>query len=195
MKLDKKTLYSLNIRERLIIAGTILFIAGYLVYNLIIPPVLYHCKIAKRQLYVQKNLIEAREKKTKELLRLKDSFKDLETNMLARKKMFLTDAEALDFLNNLDLWAKETDTALEEIKPESSRVICDSRSEEGICYKDNVVKVHLVGRYNGLLELFKRFADYEKLLGVRELSLRHTRDDRELLDARFTLNIYILGEK
>lgn len=195
MKFDLRVLYNLNIKEKLIIAVVILFIVGYVIYSLIIPPALYHYKIAKRQLYVQKHFIDARENKIKVLLRLKNNFEDLKRKSLERKRMFFTEEEALDFLNILNSWTKEAEINLQKIKPKFTEIISDSELEEERCYKNNIVEVTMRGKYNNLLRLFERFAGYEKLLGVSRIDLKHTKEGPLLLDAKVILNIYILDKK
>ncbi|MCK4519559.1 MAG: hypothetical protein KAT96_00090 [Candidatus Omnitrophica bacterium] len=193
MKLNLKILHNLNIKERLIIAAMILAGTGYLIYSLIIPPAFYHYKIARRQLYVQKHLIESRKKKTEKLLRLKDDFEDLEKESFKRKKMFFTDNEALDFLNNLDKWACETGNNLEKIKPMSVKTIFNSELGKTLCYKNNIVEVIMRGKYNSLLQLFKRFTGYEKLLGISQIDLKPAKEDALVLNAKISLNIYMLS--
>lgn len=197
MKANLKILYNLNIREKLIIATTILLIVGYLIYSLIIPPTLFHCKIAKRQLSVQRCLIESKEKKTKNLLQLERSFEDLQRKMDAQKRTFFTEEEAVDFLKNLDRVAMETKNDLKKIRPQTTKIISDSNlgKEYPLCYKKDIVEVIAQGGYNNILNLFNRLADYEKLLGVTQLDLKHSREDPSRLEAKFILNIYILGRE
>lgn len=195
MKVTLKALYNLNIKERLIIATVVLSAAGYLIYSLIIPPALYQHKIAKRQFYVQEHLIKSKQQKTEDLLRLKNSFEDLKRKSFEKKKMFFTDEGVLDFLNNLDRWTNETGNQLEKITPKSIEIIFDSRFEGDMCYKNNLVEIALKGGYNDLLRLFNRFADYEKLLGVTQIDLKHTKENPLVLDAKVILNIYILDGK
>lgn len=195
MKINLKVLYNLNIKERLIIALVILSLTGYLIYTLIIPPVFYRYKIARRQFYVQQHLIESKEQKTENLLQLKDNFEDLKRSSFKKRNMFFTDEQALDLLNNLDRWTNETGNQLEKITPKSTEIVFDSKFERETRYKNNLVEITVKGEYNSLLNLFKRFAVYEKLLGVTQIDLKQTKEDPLLLDARVILNIYILDKK
>ena len=194
MRLNLRILYNLGMRERLIIAAIILLIVGYLIYILLIPIGLYHYRIAKRQLYVQSHLIDSKERKTKNLLHLEKTFNDLQSEIVKREIIFFTESETSDLLKNLDNWADETKNDLQKIKPLSTEVICDSRFGEGMVYKKDIVEVVVQGRYNSFLKLFNRLVDYEKLLGINQVDIRHTRDEPSKLKAKFVLNIYILGK-
>ena len=194
MKLNLRILYNLGTRERLIFAATILLIIGYLIYILLIPPALYHLRIAKRQLYVQKHLIESKERKVKNLIQSEKAFNDLQTEIVKREDIFFADSDVADFLKNLDSWADETRNDLQAIKPLSTEVISDSRFGEEMIYKKDSVEVIVQGQYNSFLNLFNRIADFEKLLGVTQVDIKYARDDPAKLNAKFVLNIYILGE-
>lgn len=193
--MNMRVLDNLKIKERLIIAATMLFMAGYLMDSLIILPALYHYKIVGRQFYVQQQLIESRQRKTEELRRFKNNFEDVKRKSVEKKKVFFTDAQALDFLNNLDIWTKETGNQLENISPKAMEKILDSQYAGDLCYKNNLVEITLKGGYNDLLRLFNRFADYEKLLGVSRIDLHPAEEAPALLDIRFCLNIYMLCAK
>ncbi|MFH1799050.1 MAG: hypothetical protein ABH844_06945 [Candidatus Omnitrophota bacterium] len=198
MKLNLKTLYNLNPKEQLILAAVILFITGYLVYIVIIPPALSQYRIAKRQFSVQQSLLEARKKKTGTLSRMKDSFKDLKVKISEKKNSFFTQREVHDFLKELDTWAKDTGNSLVSIKPASSDIIGDSGSgepDQHVCYRINVVEVKLKGSYNHILKLLDRFSKYKKVLGISRLDLKMLKDNTPQLDAQFNLNLYSLDKK
>jgi len=173
----------------------VLFAAGYLVYILIIPMASAYYKTAKRQFYVQKNFIESRDKKIKELLRLKENFEDIKKLMFKRREKFFTDEEAFDFLNKLNKLAVDTGNELEKIRPQEPEVIIGSKLEQDMYYKKNSVELILKGKYSGLLELFKRFYDYEKLMGIDSADLKNSRETPLGINAKVMLNIYILGKK
>lgn len=197
MKPTLKTLYNLNLREQLILAGIILFVAGYLVYTVIIPPALYQYRVAKRQLSVQQNLLSARKKKVENLFRMKDSFENLKINIAGKKNSFFTNREINDFLKELNAWSRDTGNILVSIKPISSDEIYDSISDDTdqpVYYRINVVEVKLNGSYNNILKLLERFNGYNKILGINQLDLKKNKDEAQL-STKFNLNLYSLDKK
>ncbi|MFH1847570.1 MAG: type 4a pilus biogenesis protein PilO [Candidatus Omnitrophota bacterium] len=195
MKFRLNVLYNLNSREKFIIAGAVLVIAGYLLYSFIMPPALYSYQLAAKQFFVQEKLIDSRKKKTEQLLTVKDAFSELQKEMSERKDRFFTDDEAIDFLDNLHKLAEETGNNLEKIKPRLVKIICVSEEDSELFYKDHIVEISLKGKYNSFLDIFKHFAEYDKLLGVNGLNVTPTKDDSLILNAVFYLNIYILDKK
>lgn len=198
MKIDLKTLYNLNLRERAIVGLAILLGLGYVIYILIIPPALFHYRTAKRQLFVQKKLIKAREDKSKELLDIERSFHDLEKKAAVSQNKFFSDDQAQDFLKNLTDMAAGAGNDLKAIKPLVTRILCDSRiskEDRKLCYKKDVVEVVMLGGYRGISKHFNELANYKKLLGVEQVELKALEGDELKLKASFILNIYILGEE
>jgi len=190
VKLNLKPIYNLNIREKLIIAGTIMLIVGYVLYSIIVPPIAFQHKIAARQLMVQKKLMKTRRDKIQSLQRLENVFKKSKTDVLEARTKFFTEEEALTFLNGLDSWAGEMRIDLERIKPKSSETIFSSDYEEKIEYKINSVEVILSGGYNNILKFLRKMTLSGKILGINEVDLKHVKDDPGLLDMRFNLNVY-----
>jgi len=194
VKFNLKPIYDLNIREKLIIAGTIILIVGYALYSIIIPPIACQHKIAARQLTAQKKLMKTRGDKIRSLQRLESAFKALKTNVLETRAKFFTEEEALTFLNGLDSWAGEMRIDIERIKPKSSEIIFSSDREEKINYKINIVEVILSGGYNNILKFLRKINLSGKILGINEVDLKHMKDDPGLLDMRFNLNVYTVVE-
>ena len=97
MKFNLKPIYDLNIREKLIIAGTIILIVGYALYGIIIPPIAFQHKIAARQLAAQKKLMKTRGDKIRSLQRLENAFKKSKADVLETRTKFFTEEEALTF--------------------------------------------------------------------------------------------------
>jgi len=198
MVLNLKALYSLNLRERVIIAAAALLAVSYAVYALIIPPALLHYRIARRQLSVQQQLIKSREKKYKELLNLEKSFYDLEKRSAILREKFFNDEEIPDLLKDLEKMAVDSGNDLKELKPLAVQVLQESLLDKGrqkLYYKKDVVEVVVHGGYNNILNYFKRLADYQKLLGVEQVELLPFSKEGPKLKAGFILNIYILDKK
>ncbi len=82
MKINLKPLYNLSTREKLIVGGVIMFIVGDVLYNIIVPPILFHHRIAHRQLGAQKKLMATRKDKVERLIRLESAFTKLKKDVL-----------------------------------------------------------------------------------------------------------------
>jgi len=196
IKVNLKILYNLNRKEKSIIAFMILIIAGYFIYNLIIPPVLFRYKTIKRQLNIQKHLIRSKEDKTRILLSLENNFESLHKKMDEQNEMFFTSEEVDSFLNGLERMCTNENIDFKKIQPKATEIISDShlKSENMLVYKRETVDINIQGKYNDVLNFFYSLAHYKKLLDVSQLDLRHSKENLLSLDAKFVLNIYILGE-
>jgi len=195
MKLHLRVLYNLNLKERLIIAVTILSIVGYAIYILIIPPALFPYKIAKRQFLVQRNLIRSREEKTKNLLQFEKNFQSLQLKMSEQQSLFFTEEEASDFLKNLENLAIETGNDLKELRPQGVEIVCNSHlgKDRPICYKKSIIKLTAQGKYDSFIDYFRGIAAHDKLLEVEQVKIRHIGGDSLQLETKFLLNIYIVS--
>jgi len=196
MKINLKPLYNLNAREKLILGGVIMFIVGYLLYNIIVPPVIFHHRIARRQLSAQKKLMATRKDKMERLTRLESAFEKLKKEVLNNRAKFfsyVTKDDALAFLNGLDSLALKTGVDLERINPKPPEKLFSSGYEEDVCYKVSVVEVILTGKYNNISEFLRKMLSSEKLLGITEVDLKHVNNAPGLLDMRFNLNVYTVG--
>jgi len=194
MKLNLRVLYNLNLKERLIIAVTILSIVGYAIYILIIPPALFHYKIAKRQFLVQRNLIRSREEKTKNLLQFEKNFQSLQLKMSEQQSLFFTEEEAGDFLKNLESLAIETGNDLKELRPQGVEIVCNSHLGKGrpVCYKKSIVKLTAQGKYDTFIDYFRELTAHDKVLEVEQVNIKHIGGDSLRLEAKFLLSIYIV---
>jgi len=198
MILKLKFLHKLNLRERIIIAAAALLGVGYIVYVSIIPPALLQYRIAKRQLSVQRQLIESRERKYKELLDLQKKFYDLEKKSAILREQFFTDEEIPDLLKDLETIAVEAGNDLKGLRPLAEQVLRKSQFDKDskqLYYKKSVIELVIHGGYNNILDYFNELAGYQKLLGIEQVKLVPFSSQGPRLKAEFILNVYILDEK
>jgi len=196
MKINLKPLYNLNTREKLILGGVIMFIVGYVLYNIIVPPVIFHHRIARRQLGAQKKLMSTRKDKMERLIRLEGAFEKLKKDVLENRAKFFnefTKEDALAFLNGLDSLAARTGIDLERINPKAVETLFSFEHEENVCYKVNIVEVILTGKYNNISRFLRKMLSTEKLLGITEVDMKHVNNAPGLLNMKFNLNVYTVG--
>ena len=196
MKINLRPIYNLNAREKLIIGGTIMLIVGYALYSIIVPPVIFHHRIARRQLAAQKKLMATRKDKMERLIRLESAFEKLKKSVLQNRLKFFnyfTKEDALTFLNGLDSLAARTGVDLESINPKAVETLYSVKHEENVYYKVNIVEVILTGRYNNIYKFLKGMFSSEKLLEITEVDIKHVKNAPELLNMRFDLNVYTVG--
>lgn len=196
MKINLRPLYNLSTREKLIVGGVIMFLVGYVLYSIIVPPIIFHHRIARRQLGAQKKLMATRKDKMERLVRLENAFETLKKDVLRNRAKFFNDftkEDALAFLNGLDSLAARTGIDLERINPKAVETLFSVEHEENVYYKVSIVEVILTGKYNNISKFLKRMLSTEKLLGITEVDIKHVNDVPELLNMKFNLNVYIVG--
>ncbi|MFH1395290.1 MAG: type 4a pilus biogenesis protein PilO [Candidatus Omnitrophota bacterium] len=194
MKINFKALTNLNIREKVIIVFIVTFVFGFILYSVLIKPIMYHHKLSHRHLNVQKNVLKSREDKLQSLSRLKDSFERVKNEVLTNRSKFFTEEEALNFLNGLESWAEETKTDIEKIRPKSERIVYNLEAI-GVRYKKTEVEIFVTGKFNCILNVFKSIAKYNKLLAVREVDIKHMETDPSVLNVKFNLYLYVILSK
>ncbi|MFH1310510.1 MAG: type 4a pilus biogenesis protein PilO [Candidatus Omnitrophota bacterium] len=191
MKLNLKVLTNLNIREKLIIGFIVALIFGFILYILLIPPIMHHHRLSHRHLNVQKNVLKSRENKIQSLSKLKDSFEKVKNEVSTNRAKFFTEEEALHFLNGLETWARKTKTDIERIRPKSEEIVYHLETI-GVKYKKTEVEIFMTGKFKNILNVFKTISQYNKLLSVREVDIKHLREDPSMLDVKFNLYLYVI---
>jgi len=193
MKLDLKVIYSLNIREKMIIVVSIIGSICYLLYVAIIPDAWLYYKAAKQQYISQKQLVESRNKKVKDLTYLEKDSNDLQKNRTLQEERFFSSLESTNFLNSLEKMASETSNDLKKVRPIGSQDIklSDIDESDSIKYKKDMVEFVVQGRYDNLIMLFKKISDSQKVIGVNKVELEYLEDEYPKLQAQVVISLYL----
>jgi len=192
MQLNVKAVYNLNNREKAIIGITILFSVGYLIYQLLIPGVFTQYRVARKQFLSQRVLIKTKQEKTEYLLNLEQKFEYLQSEISKQQGLFFSEQELTGFLNNLEKEALATDNDIKTIRPSKTEIMHDFFPDPNIqlVYKKDIILVKIQGKYNNLLNYFKKLKSYQKLLGINKLDIKCAEKGSGKLEARFLLNVY-----
>jgi hypothetical protein len=187
----------LQLRQRLFLAGGIIFLFGYALYDLIISAQALNLKSVRRQLAAPESLIEAKKSKAKRLLMLEDRYNQLQGQADKNNQRFFSDEEAIDFLKQLDsLVEKQTGNRLVLIQPLAKQVISESLlGKPKRFYQRQDVQLVVSGQFNGILELLRQLYDSEKLLGLKGISIEVEEEIPLRLKANFLLSMYFLEQQ
>jgi len=187
----------LQLGQRLFLAGGIIFLLGYALYSLIISAQALNLKSVRRQLAAEESLIEAKKSKAKRLLMLEDRYNQLQGQADKNNQRFFSDEETIDFLKQLDsLVENETGSRLVLIQPLPKQMISESLLvKPKRFYQRQDVQIAVSGQFGGILELLRRLYAWEKLLGLKEISIEVEEEIPLRLKADFLLSMFFLEEQ
>ena len=204
----------LNVRERIIIGGTVLLLLGYFIYSLIIPPQLLNLKAVEKQLLAQSHFLQSKKQRVENLLILKGKYDELRERTEENIQRFFTHDEVDTFLEGLNnLVEKETHNSLISIQPLSEEIISESLlSETKMHYKRSDFQVVVTGKFSTICDLIHRFFTplippaflrkqeggitgftSDKLLSLKEVNIKIEKEEPLELRASFILSLYILS--
>ncbi len=193
-----QTIYKLKLRDRVIIAGLIIFLIAYIIYSSILSPQLLNLSSVRKQFIIQRGFIQTKKNKIKRLLALEHRYNKLQQEIVSNNRRFFSDEEAIDFLKGLNrLVERQTGSDLIFIQRLSEEIVSKSvlYDKDGRIYKRLDVRLDIKGRFSNILALIYQLYTFDKLISLKQINIEITKKSPLDLKADFVLSLYLLKER